>query len=176
MVDARDPSRGVLVDLDIAARIRDGDRRLNPSLPHAGTLGYRAIDLLERDTHHPDAAFYRHDLESFFYVLVYITILYRNGERLPISNSLQSWWEPRLKGNMIMKGGFLVRPVRGGTDPHPLLSQWVNPLRVLFDKAYDRERDHFVDMRDAQAPDWTDEQKESFDDTITFDKFMELLV
>ena len=175
MVDTRDPSRGVLVDLDIAARIRDGERWLDPVLPHAGTLGYRAIDLLKTNTHHPTIALYRHDLESFFYVLAYITSLFRDGERLPIPNEFQSWWDSDLEGNAGLKRGFLVS-LWGADDPHPLVADWVDPLRIMFWKAYRHRSEYQVGRRRGTVPEWTQEQEESFDGMITFEGFMALLV
>ena len=179
MVDARDPSRGVLVDLDIAARVRDGTRRLTPSLPHAGTLGFRAIDLLERNTHHPTEAFYRHDLESFFWVLAYIATLYGDGERLPIRNEFENWWEPSLEDNAAHKEGFLIahRYVRGKkvNVASPLITEWVRPLQAMLWDAYSHRSHHDAGLRKGTATEWTVEQTESFDGMITFDKFISLL-
>ena len=46
MVDANDHSVGVLIDLDLAVRLKDGERLLPFEPVPAGTLPFRAIDIL----------------------------------------------------------------------------------------------------------------------------------
>jgi hypothetical protein len=71
MVLPDEPTQGVLIDLDIAARVDEKGAPLdNFPLPYPGTIGFRAVDLIKPDP--PTQSFYRHDLESFFYTLVWI--------------------------------------------------------------------------------------------------------
>ena len=47
MVDASNPAQGVLIDLDFAARVaEDGGPLDGETFPPAGTLNFRAYDLL----------------------------------------------------------------------------------------------------------------------------------
>ncbi|KAF8271773.1 hypothetical protein EI94DRAFT_1719985 [Lactarius quietus] len=74
----------VLNDLDLAV---DVDVQSQPSKHHAGTMPFMAIDLLGRD---PTVHLYYHDLESLFYVLVWITTRYHNGKEIA-NPPLQDW-------------------------------------------------------------------------------------
>lgn len=135
MVDVSDYSRGVLVDFDIAARVRDGDKVLEPVLTYAGTLPFRSIDLLYTGTHYPTRAMYRDDLESFFYVLVYIQKYYLDGHRLPTHDTL-GWsniGEGGIRSLATQKRAWL----RSATiTESPLASEWLEPLHSLFKDAY----------------------------------------
>jgi len=71
MVDASDQSVGVLIDLDLAVRLKDGERFIPFEPVPAGTLPFRAIDVLDQGEL-VNELYYRHDLESFFYTLVWI--------------------------------------------------------------------------------------------------------
>ncbi|KAF8274785.1 hypothetical protein EI94DRAFT_1713047, partial [Lactarius quietus] len=74
----------VLNDLDLAVNV-DVQR---PSSKHrTGTKPFMAIDLLRGD---PTAHMYRHDLESLFYVLVWITTRFHNGKEIA-NPPLQDW-------------------------------------------------------------------------------------
>ena len=133
MVDAANHRRGVLIDLDIAARVRDGDQILHPVLPHAGTLGFRGIALLMEGTHYPTRAVYRDELESFYYALLYIQIHYRDGRRLPIHDET-GWWSMfrgKVAGVGMRKLGGLDRPI-----PECPLRDWLLGLQNLFFDAY----------------------------------------
>lgn len=70
MVVTENPSQGVLIDFDFAAQVNQDGSPMNGFLPSPGTITFRAIDLLNDDQ--PTRSYYRHDLESFFYVLVWM--------------------------------------------------------------------------------------------------------
>lgn len=79
MVDASNPSQGVLIDFDFAALVNEnGDPLGNEVFMHAGTFSFRAHDLIS--PLRPLKAYYRHDLESFFLVLLWIQSKYPNGK------------------------------------------------------------------------------------------------
>ena len=120
--------------------IREGDQRLEPVLTYAGTLGFRGIDLLLEGTHYPTRAMYRDDLESFFYVLYYIQVHYRDGRRLPIHDATR-WWKvvnDNIEGLGEEKLGWLIsRPV----PDSPLSPDWLVPLHNLLKHAYNARGD-----------------------------------
>ena len=64
MVDPSDRSRGILIDLDMAARDKDPDSGLKLELPPlpGGTVPFRAADLCDHDP--LPRTLYRHDLDS----------------------------------------------------------------------------------------------------------------
>lgn len=130
MVDATNHHRGVLIDLDIAARIKvDRGQPLRPILPHAGTLEFRAYAVLSEGTHYPTRLAYRDELESFYYVLLYIQLHYRDGRRLPIHE--QTRWgiihHGDIGGLSERKLGSLNRPI-----PECPLRDWLLGLQKLF--------------------------------------------
>ena len=132
MVEADNHQNGVLIDLDIAARVKDGDRILRPVLTHAGTLGFRAIGLLLEGTHYPTRTLYRDELESFYYALLYIQMHYRDGKRLPIHDKTL-WWNiarDDVYGLGMRKLGGLNRPI-----PECPLRDWLLGLQKLFFEA-----------------------------------------
>jgi hypothetical protein len=71
-----DKIHGVLNDLDLAV---DADVKSASSKHRTGTKPFMAIDLLRPD---PPMHMYRHDLESIFYVVVWITSRFHNGEEI----------------------------------------------------------------------------------------------
>ncbi|KAM5379493.1 hypothetical protein ACJZ2D_004001 [Fusarium nematophilum] len=71
--------RGRLIDLDIAMVLTDLQRRSSN-----GTMSFMAIGVLD---HRPHT--YRHDLESFLYVFLWMAICH--GKKLPPESRLQRW-------------------------------------------------------------------------------------
>ena len=75
---------GVLNDMDLAVSVGV----TNPSSKQrTGTKPFMAIDLLRPD---PPVHMYRHDLESMFYVLTWITSRFHDGEEIA-DPPLQEW-------------------------------------------------------------------------------------
>src|ERR1700683_2080547 len=74
----------VLNDFDLAV---SADVKSTSSKQRMGTKPFMAIDLLQPD---PPVHVYRHDLESMFYVLVWITSRFHNGEEIADS-PLREW-------------------------------------------------------------------------------------
>lgn len=66
----------VLNDLD---RAINADIQGQPSKESTGTMPFMAVDLLEKP---PTVHMYRHDLESLFYVLVWITSRFHKGKEI----------------------------------------------------------------------------------------------
>lgn len=129
MVDATDHRCGILIDLDIAARVQDGDQTLHPILTHAGTLGFRSIELLRQSTHYPTRALYEDDLESFFYALYHVQTLYHDGRRLPIHDK-KRWWHTISPDRI---GLLAARKLMDLREPIPdcPLGEWLAGLQKL---------------------------------------------
>lgn len=75
---------GVLNDFDLAIY---WDQHRVPSKQRTGTKPYMAIDLLDAT---PGPHLYRHDLESLFYVIIWIVCRYHDGKELA-NPPLQEW-------------------------------------------------------------------------------------
>ena len=143
MVDANNNRRGILIDLDIAARVREGDKRLDPVLTYAGTLGFRAVDLLLENTHYPTRAMYRDDLESFFYALFYIQRHYRNGHRLPAQDPLE--WMSLGEGTVATLGNNKSQWLfKTHVSDSPLAHDWLGPLQILLRRAHAARRKFWI--------------------------------
>ncbi|KAG6259918.1 hypothetical protein E4U48_000293 [Claviceps purpurea] len=87
--ETADGFKGMLIDLDLA-KVRDS----GPSAQHqTGTMQFMAVEVLRKTDHT-----YRHDLESFFYVLLWMCArqAWSNGfagEEKPPKDSLLRKWE-----------------------------------------------------------------------------------
>lgn len=77
-----DEPRGILIDLDVATQLDSGRSNAREI---TGTPPFMAIDVLKGRRHT-----YRHDLESFFYVFVWVLISNGNDDP-PDSSRLQQW-------------------------------------------------------------------------------------
>jgi serine/threonine protein kinase len=78
---------GVLNDFDLASSVTPGT--MEPaSNQRTGTKPFMAIELLKKSP--PPRHLYRHDLESIFYVFVFLTCRYLNGTQVK-DPPLQSW-------------------------------------------------------------------------------------
>ncbi|KAI9770677.1 MAG: hypothetical protein M1839_003061 [Geoglossum umbratile] len=80
-----DPS-GMLIDLDLAKELDSGP---SGARHRTCTMEFMAIEVLEGRAHT-----YRHDLESFFYVFLWVIIRYGQGtdNDLPTKSRLQGWY------------------------------------------------------------------------------------
>lgn len=96
--DSNSP-KGFLIDLDLAKELHPlpTDQSYKPTStgthrPHrTGTLMFMAIEVLDHTCRHT----YRHDLESFLYVLIYLCIGFA-GDSVPASRAhLTDVWEAR---------------------------------------------------------------------------------
>lgn len=163
MVDAADHKRGILIDLDIAARVKDGSQVLYPSLTYAGTLGFRSIDLLDQATHFPNRAVYRDDLESFYYALLYIQKFYRGGSRLPIHDTF-GWWDLSSGGMTGIGIRKLAQLGRDHVTAEAPLYTWLVHLRSLLSHAYS--------VRNHDSRSWSPAREATLDNRLTYDTFM----
>ncbi|KAK2616904.1 hypothetical protein QQS21_000282 [Conoideocrella luteorostrata] len=87
---APDGFRGMLIDLDLA-KVRDTDP--SGARHQTGTMQFMAIEVLQQANHT-----YRHDLESFFYVLLWVCarcswVNWFGGKEVPPRDSILRKWE-----------------------------------------------------------------------------------
>lgn len=80
-----DRQKGVLIDLDLAKE-KDSDSDTSRAPHRTGTLEFMAIEVLKGMPHT-----WRHDLESFFYVLIWICIIGGKPKPGGVPELLQMW-------------------------------------------------------------------------------------
>jgi hypothetical protein len=177
MVLPDEPTQGVLIDLDIAARVDEKGAPLdNFPLPYSGTIGFRAVDLIKPDA--PTQSFYRHDLESFFYTLVWIA-----QSRTDISPEVRhsTWFGGRtwdeLEG---CKFGFLAqRDTDNGLPKVDGMTHVLRRLRTIFARGL-RARRNWADDNLLNKLRGGGGIGGTFDETtlggmVTFERFMDVL-
>jgi len=176
MVDSSNPSQGVLIDLDFAARVAEHGNPLNgESFPPAGTINFRAFDVLT--PHKPAKAYYRHDLESFFYTLLWIQIHYMGGKKLdhPSTTSFDFNFDGTWKTTQTSKKGFLLGacyPEGYQLPPTPLRDQWLAPMRRLFGEAL-RAKSNAISLHRQGKGALLDE--DTFGERLTYGAFARIL-
>ncbi|CAD6499280.1 BgTH12-03400 [Blumeria graminis f. sp. triticale] len=86
---------GILIDLDLAALFKDGKTQ-GKLEAMTGTMQFMALEILKNSFAVPGAVVshsYRHDLESFFYVLLWICIRYGwPDNKSPHLDFLRKWY------------------------------------------------------------------------------------
>lgn len=130
---------GVLNDYDLAIiRSKKGGPT---SKTRTGTKPFMAIDLLGRE---PDDVQhrYRHDLESLFYVLIYLTSRYHEGQEIP-NPPFQDWdilGEEALKS---AKASFLLTgSLPDGTDHFKGFTAWTIEFQFALEKGLSARTRH----------------------------------
>lgn len=112
---------GVLNDYDLAS-LRSSANPLGNE--RTGTIPFMAIDLLSKNGQDGRVEhLYRHDMESFIWVLVWISVQYVDGERL-FPGPLDGWAQVNASGCVEKKLRFL-------DDPQLLYSLSHNRTRVI---------------------------------------------
>ncbi|KAF8344063.1 uncharacterized protein EI90DRAFT_3028147 [Cantharellus anzutake] len=136
MVDETNPQRGVLIDLDLAIQVRDGERVLGIRPSTVGTYPFLALDLFRDEP--LTQRWYRHDLESFLYVLAWILSRFdEDGNEVHQTAAFDDWIFGEKKYIFLAKRGFLreaerFRPVRFSR----LQKSWMPELGALFYSGY----------------------------------------
>ncbi|KAF8125516.1 hypothetical protein K438DRAFT_2002097 [Mycena galopus ATCC 62051] len=157
---------GVLNDFDLAVQLNDEPR--STSKQRTGTKPYMAIDLLVPQ---PPYHLYRHDLESFLYVLVFLTC---KIEGSPLANWKNLAMESlsNLKHVAITKSGF--PPTR---DHFRQFRLWIVGLSDVFGVGFSNLRRHNNSIEIAEL---TGNALPTFDvktlgGAVDFDKFKAVL-
>ncbi|KAH6901571.1 hypothetical protein BKA70DRAFT_1568397 [Coprinopsis sp. MPI-PUGE-AT-0042] len=131
--DAKSIPKGVVNDWDMASALDETNQVPMSSTQHrTGTLPFMSIDLLERA---PPRHYYRHDLESFFYILLWAVVRYdiQNGKRRPLPESLSDWSSPDLRTAHSFKSHLLkddtAYDVLKMLIEDPTYAEWANVIR-----------------------------------------------
>lgn len=174
---------GILNDWDNAAYPHTDDSPGKASARHrTGTLPFMARDLLSNN---PMNHLYGHDLESFFYILIWCCINYdfTTGEVI-IHHSMNSW----RKGNdhddlnstktalfsNIKKWKELCSDVRPCWKP--LVSSWLTDIRDLLENSQHKANQmETAKMKDGGETTVTGNEASWLRDDLTYDAFMKIL-
>lgn len=134
--------KGVVNDWDMASRLNGSIFAPKSAAQHrTGTLPFMAIDLL---TTTPSGHYYRHDLESFLYILLWAALRYRfKGKRVPLPSVIcDKWAGPGIQDAL----GFKTTLDSNEESRKKILdaipaewnavkSAWIEPLFELFAEA-----------------------------------------
>ncbi|KAG5636424.1 hypothetical protein H0H81_008134 [Sphagnurus paluster] len=161
--------KGILNDSDMASKI-DQQVKSSTARHRTGTLPFIARDLLVDGN--PPPHHYRHDLESFFYILVWAALRYdfKSGARLPIPNGIQEWQSTMERANnaknTMITSAATFKLIISHVQPQSRdkLVPWIISVRLLFLEA---------SYAEARGLDECDEK--TLGGWITFEKFMEAL-
>ena len=176
--DADGALTGALCDWDISCYVdADGVGAVSTSQYHAGTMPFMAIDLQRAADGNCVAADHRycHDLESFFWLLVWSVLHFDLEKKRHRICTHEDWigccqaCSLRFKRDFMSYGGTWDRVLNDALHMwQPVLKRWVKPLARMIYTA--RERSTF----------WNDDNLRLFDDDVyakelTFDVFMQTI-
>ncbi|KAA1473814.1 hypothetical protein DENSPDRAFT_873011 [Dentipellis sp. KUC8613] len=137
--DKKKHAYGILNDWDLC---EDADTKTHTTTARhrTGTLPFMAMELL---CEKPPVHRYRHDLESFFWILIWAVFHFElNGEERPSNDLVNSWMHGTWKDMALAKRDFLEGGEELADDLllkvtpafQPLIKIWVMPLRAMFMK------------------------------------------
>lgn len=135
---------GVLNDYDLAIL---KSNNTPSSKTRTGTRPFMAIDLLGKPT---DVHRYRHDLESLFYVIVYVTSRYHEGQDID-DPPLQNWEELGEVALKAEKEAFITRPPPPPTPSFKKFHVWINKMRKGLLAGRTAHTDHIINLQHAEA-------------------------
>jgi hypothetical protein len=135
-----DSVKGIVNDWDMASHLdATGEVPTSTARHRTGTIPFMASDLLDND---PPPHLYRHDLESFFYILVWAAVHFdiQNRTRLPTHAALKRWDDDSLDSARTAKGELFLsyRAASKHVFCHvrnefsDVLDNWILPLWDLF--------------------------------------------
>ncbi|KAG6844041.1 hypothetical protein H0H87_010365 [Tephrocybe sp. NHM501043] len=172
------PKKGILNDWDLASEVEDDNEiRVSNANHRTGTLPFMARDLLVND---PPLHLYRHDLESFFYILIWAALHYDFAAGTKISSDqvsiTRTWNDDVFRRNRSAKNDFLkerkrldevIASARKGCEP---LIPWITSIWRLF---FIAERAEPIDGYDNEvAVEW---DNVTLGGHLTFETFMKAL-
>ncbi|KAF6743442.1 hypothetical protein DFP72DRAFT_1177961 [Ephemerocybe angulata] len=178
-------AKGIVNDWDMAAFVeRNGATSAHN---RTGTPPFMAWDLVK----HPDYApyrpthWYRHDLESFLYILIWAALHYnlREGTRdSKTSTHVKSWLSEDNIDNATAKYEFCSIPShnasaarKSGLKPgfEDLWEDWITPLRRLFHDVHDYIGGAMHSQSNSEVP--VEVDYSTADGRITFETFMKAI-
>ncbi|KAJ7201184.1 hypothetical protein B0H12DRAFT_1244298 [Mycena haematopus] len=154
---------GVLNDFDLALRL--GDTKLFTSKQRTGTKPYMATDLLVDS---PPTHFYRHDLESFLYVLVFLTCKIKESD-------LAEWQD--LGMDQLKQAKIAAIAQKGFRHGFEAFRLWIQNFTELFAAGMKSRRLHNYAVAEAEetgrpSPDF---DEKTLGGAVDFDKFAAIL-
>jgi Fungal protein kinase len=146
---------GVLNDWDMASRLDDTHQVPRSSATHrTGTLPFMSIQLLTNGKENEVPHRYRHDLESFFYILLWAVVFYDLETHSMIAlpdkaddlRKLRDWrgddieHNTNFKRNLFCTPGFYNQVVedalRGRRQWAPVVNRYLNPIQNILSDLY----------------------------------------
>ncbi|KAG0698937.1 hypothetical protein DFH29DRAFT_855372 [Suillus ampliporus] len=131
---------GVLNDYDLSSTRHGGSE---PSgTERTGTVPFMAIDLTQKALHGKVEHVYKHDAESFMWVLVWVCLRYEGGELLSKGRPLDEWLRVDAIGCMEKKTAFLfvrlrdknLRPTRSHEENWKVARSCLHSVILLYAK------------------------------------------
>ncbi|KJA17116.1 hypothetical protein HYPSUDRAFT_206477 [Hypholoma sublateritium FD-334 SS-4] len=165
------PSHGILNDFDMASMLNE-DEAINSGNSHhhhlTGTRPFMAYDLLDAPSSTPTVHLYRHDLESFFYILVWAAAHYKYSRGALVTAPELAKWNG--EDAQKLKLAFLFMPPSKSMEyclPEfsDLWRAWITPLSRMF-------RNGISEASSAGDDEDTDYDFTTYNGRITFERFM----
>ncbi|VDB89110.1 Bgt-51759 [Blumeria graminis f. sp. tritici] len=124
---------GILIDLDLATLFKDGEAQ-GKLEAMTGTMQFMPLEILKNSLAVPGAVVsnsYRHDLESFFYVLLWISIRYGwPDNKSPYLDFLRKWYSGTAEEIHTNKK-MLMKLETFGEEIYEFISPIFNNVRTL---------------------------------------------
>lgn len=175
---------GLLIDLDFAARVRqlapDGKQYVTNTFTMAGTPAFRSVDIIDCDE--PYGKPYGdhwpwHDLESFYWCLLWILTFSFNHGRLRNGGDYRWWYEWSAHSVKAEKLDHLRRPTSEMEDfparIRPFSHDALHRLRAMFAAGYDA-LDRY-DAGDHTALGSSETDMGTMGGHVTYEKFIAIL-
>ncbi|KAJ3975306.1 hypothetical protein EV361DRAFT_519628 [Lentinula raphanica] len=184
---------GVLRDWGLSSTVNSEGVVTSSNVTHrTGTYPFLAMGLL-RDN--PPAHLYCHDLESFFYILIWAGLHYSFDDKNSnyyVKEEVKSWmdsrrqsWNARSSKELVFLLEEYANPLFKQFHPDfkPLVEQWVRPLWRLFRCALLKANSQWHDL--THASDFSSHKSRNtaaahyfnvtLDETLTFENFMQAI-
>jgi serine/threonine protein kinase len=162
---------GVLNDMDLAVTV--GVESIS-SKQRTGTKPFMAIDLLELE---PPVHMYRHDLESMFYVLVWITSRFHDGKEIADA-PLQDWADEGGVALVSEKYRFIMSEPPQPTSKFYPLGRWVVSLQKMMRNGFSARTEYRSELAVAirsKAVYPSTFKDDTLGGFVTFDMFQAIL-
>ncbi|TFY56161.1 hypothetical protein EVG20_g9035 [Dentipellis fragilis] len=165
--DKRDQAYGILNDWDLCEEVDTDPKNHTATSRHrTGTLPFMAMELLSDK---PPIHRYRHDLESFFWILIWAVYHFElNGKERRPNDLVNSWMQGTWKEMALAKRDFLA----GGDEIvsdllskttlafRPLIRTWIIPLLDMLTEYYSAWKAHKARTLKVMANDPASKKKD----------------
>ncbi|KAF8959300.1 hypothetical protein BDZ97DRAFT_1705268 [Flammula alnicola] len=177
------PTIGVLNDLDLGMEVNDkGEPPLSANHHRTGTFPFMARDLLKPKLDIPHHL-YRHDLESFFYILIWAATHYDfNNQVQPIKPTpkILRFWADETHAydhKVLLYYGDDFEAIQNSTLSafNEMWAKWIKPLWVLFRSAFSYVNECKEQIKAMEGQEGVDRLLIDCGGRITFEKFMEAI-